>query len=120
MSVYDDLREVAGELMIEFGQGTITHIRRAVGPNTYTPENPGVGAITETVIKGVVRGVTFQYLRDTLVSSSDLLLTIPASAGIVPDTTDQFRINGENHAVVMVTAKPASGTTIVYDVVVRA
>jgi hypothetical protein len=120
MSVYDDLREVAGEILTEFSQGTITHIRRAAAPNVYTPENPGVGALTETVIVGVVKGVTSQYLRDTMIHASDLLLTIPASAGIVPDMLDQFRINDTNHAVVRITPKPASGTAVVYDVVVRA
>jgi hypothetical protein len=120
MSVYDDLREVAGEILTEFSQGTITHIRRAAAPNVYTPENPGVGALTETVIVGVVKGVTSQYLRDTMIQASDLLLTIPASAGIVPDMLDQFRINDTNHAVVRITPKPASGTAVVYDVVVRA
>lgn len=120
MSVYDDLREVAGEILTEFGQGTITHIERGAAPNTYTPENPGVGTLTETVVVGVVKGVTAQYLRDTMVNASDLLVTIPASAGIVPDMLDEFRINGQNHTVVMITAKPASGTAVVYDVVVRA
>lgn len=116
MSLYGDMQALAGNLLTEFNQGTL-----AIG--VYTPgggpaHDPDPPTYPETTFKGAVRGVSAQHLADTLIQSSDLIVTMPGG-GVVPKPADRILINGAYHAIVKIEPKPASGTVVAYRIFVR-
>ncbi len=118
MSIYDEMRVIAGELLTEFGQGGVVHQR--VVPGVGPPENPGVGVTVQTPLNEVVaKGVTAQFVDGSMILASDLELVIPASK-LQPTLRDTYLINGSTHTTVTIKPVPAVGTPVVYRVIVRA
>jgi len=117
MSIYDDLKQVAGEVISEFKQGNIKYISNGVGVGPI--DDPGAGIRKATSFDGVARGVSFKYVQQGFAVVSDLQVTLPASTGIVPVMQDGIEIDGINYKIVKILKKPAAGVTVVYVLIVR-
>ncbi len=116
MSIYDEMRVVAKEVLTEFKQGGIKYVRlnAAVGP----PDNPGVPSETSFVIDdGVARGVEYKYVDGTQVVASDGQITCGAPQQFTPNIKDYVEVGGQRHKIRRVTAIPPTGTPVAYTII---
>src|SRR5512139_704123 len=111
MTIYDDLRVIASEVLAEFQQGSVTLVRRTYGvPDPQTPWTPGdVTETTEYTLAAVVRGVKKQHVDGTLILASDLMVTCNADL-VEPLMSDVLKIDGVPHAIRRIEPIPAAGT----------
>lgn len=114
MSFYGDMQALAQDLLTEFDQGGLA---LAVFTAGGTPHSPTV-TYPETAFTGTVRGVTAEDMKDSLVQSSDLIVTMPGG-GLVPKGSDRVKIGGKLHSIVKIEPKPATGTVAAYLLVCR-
>lgn len=115
MSLYDDMRGIATELLAEFKQGSMVLLQYT--PASGPPHNPGKPTWARLPFNGTANGVSAYMLQDTLVRSSDRVVIVPAA--IVPAVKDRIEIDGVGYQVIKVTPKPAAGDPVVWQVVVR-
>lgn len=116
MSLYDDLKPVASQLLAEFKQGVITLINIAVSGAVDSPTN----VETTYPLSGTVRGVTYQYLKDSFVVASDLIVTVAVVDGVKPTSSDFIEIDGARHKIIKDISIPAAGTQVAWKFIVRA
>lgn len=120
MSIYDDLRQVSSDLHAEFKQGTISYVPMVVtaGARPDLPASSVKG--TPVSINSVARPVSTKYVDSTNVVMTDKQLSIP-NDGVSPEPMlgHFVRIDGVDHKIIMVMARPAAGTPINWTVVVR-
>lgn len=122
---YEEMKEVATELLSEF--------RQAVSYRTYSqtaPSNPWdkptIGTATNyNLIDAVVEGFAPQRVDGTLIQANDLNVTASASSfeayGLAPSLTGFFVISGREHRVLSIKPLPADGeNTLAYECHVRA
>ena len=115
MSLYDDMRGIATELLTEFKQGSMVLLQYT--PASGPPHNPGKPSWLRLPFNGTANGVSEYMLQDTLVQSSDRVVNMPAA--IVPTVKDRIEIDGVGYQIIKVTPKPAAGDPVVWQVVVR-
>ena len=115
MSLYDDMRGIATELLTEFKQGSMALLQYT--PASGPPHNPGKPSWLRLPFDGTANGVSAYMLQDTLVQSSDRIVNMPAA--IVPTVKDRIEIDGVGYQIIKATPKPASGDPVVWQVVVR-
>lgn len=120
MSIYDDLRNISSELHGEFKQGDVRYVPLVVTPGA-TPDRPATSAKgTPVLINSVVRPVSTKYVDGTTVVVTDKQLSIP-NDGVSP--TPQIghfvRIDGVDHSIIMIMARPSAGIAINWTVIVR-
>lgn len=116
MSFYHDMQAIAGSLLTEFDQGGLS--LGVYTPGGGPPHNPGEPTYPETPFKGAVRGVSAKNLSDSLIQSTDLVVTMPGGA-MTPKLSDRIKIGGLMHSIVKITPKPATGVIAAYEIVVR-
>jgi hypothetical protein len=105
---YDEMQEVATDLLTEFQQGQVSlkRVTTTPGENEWDPP-------TETSetwpLKAAVRTVSMKYVDGTLIIAGDRQVTFA-----VPDTTplltDLLAIDGKDHAMKDLRALPGAGT----------
>lgn len=117
MSIYDDFRTLAGELLREFDQGGISLMVYTAGSGPSY--DPGAPTYKSNSVNGVAKGVDAELLKDSLIQSSDKVVTIPASSGLAPKMEDRVKVGGKDHGIVKIITTPAAGTAVVYKLVVR-
>lgn len=115
MSFYDDMAEMAAGLLQEFDQGGLVLMRQV--PGNGPPHNPGPTTWVDKPFAGVAEGVTGEHLKDSLIQSSDLIVTMPGH--IHPTMTDKVQNAGQEYSIVKITPIPAAGTPAVYEVIIR-
>jgi hypothetical protein len=115
MSIYDELKPIAAELLKEFKQGVIKLKNIVVSGSADAPTN------TETVyeLDATVRGVTSEFLKDSFITSSDLIVTAAVVEGVTPSMNDLIEIDGVNYKIVKDMSLPAAGTKVVWKFIVR-
>lgn len=107
MSFYDEMQGVATELLTEFDQGGLAVV--SPGSSSGDPWNPQPGADVIRRFKGVLRGVSAQYVDGSLVLATDLQCTAPAFAdGHEPTLSDTLSNNGAILQIVKVERIPAA------------
>lgn len=115
-AIYKSFQDLAAALLRDFDQGGLSlKIEVRDGP-AYDPGEP----VSVKTIKftGTVRGVGASLLSDSLIQSTDLVVTMPGRMN--PKITDKCVINNKEHQIVKITGKPAAGTVSVWECVVRA
>ena len=117
MSIYDELRPVAAEILKEFKQGSIKLVRRVAGSGPI--DNPGAATETEIDLDAVAKGVTFRYVKDGFALATDLIVTSAAVDGITPTKNDFIDIDGTRYKIVEDISPPAAGTRVVWKFIVR-
>lgn len=122
MSIYDDMRAVASEVIGEFAQGSIVYIELQPQAGA-TPDAPLPPVPVEHPINGVTRPVEYKYVDGTQIVQSDEQFTIAAldaeSAGFTPDMKDHTTIDGRGAKIVGIKRIPAAGDPITFVIIVR-
>lgn len=119
MSIYDDLRDAAGELFTEFKQGTVQYVPIETTPGA-TPDRPGSTAKgTAITLTATAKPVSTKYVDGSRVIESDIEVTIPNDGKATPTMAGYIRIDGSDHKIISIMPKPAAGDPIVWAVIVR-
>jgi hypothetical protein len=120
MSIYDDLRSVSSELHAEFKQGVIQYVPVTVAAGAR-PDAPGTSVKGAPVtLNSVARPVSTKYVDSTSVVMTDKQLSLP-NDGVTPapQLGHCIRIDGVDHKIIMLMARPAAGTPITWTAIVR-
>lgn len=117
MSIYDDLRPVAAEILSEFKQGTIKLIQVTAG--TGAADDPGAPTETTTVLDAVVKGAPFKYVRDGFATVSDLMVTAAPLDDVTVTKNDFIEIDAIRYKIIEDVSAPAAGTRVVWKFLVR-
>lgn len=118
MSIYDDLRAVTSQVMSEFKQGTVYYVPVATvaGATPDAPASSGKG--TPVLINATVRPVSTNYVDGTHVVQTDKQVVVP-NDGTIPTMQGFVRIDGVDHKIIVIMARPAAGDPIAWTVIVR-
>lgn len=124
MTFYDEIRDVAVEVLAEFKQGAVTLTRTTLGASDpSTPWIPGAPTADVYELDAVVSGVTKKYIDGSLILASDLMVTASPRAthsdgtvveDIAPQQADIITVDGAVKAVKAVKPTPAAGTAAAY------
>lgn len=114
---YDEMADVASELIKEFNQGAIKYIEP--GEVTGPSFDPIYGEPTPYPVKATVRGVSQQYIQEGYISASDLQATVSVF-NVAPSISGTLEIDGKEHQIIQVDAIPASGTTVAWRIFCKA
>jgi hypothetical protein len=114
--IYTDLQSVAAGVLGEFKQGTVDYVEMT--PGAGPSDNPGEPTPTYHPINAVARGVSFKYVNNSDIVSSDLQLTMPGN-GVIPTMKGFIRVDGTQYKIVSVKPIPAAGTPVTYVVIFR-
>jgi hypothetical protein len=117
-SIYEELQPVATELMKEFKQGTINHIKITAG-TTGTEDNPGEPIETSTEVDATVKGVSFKFLQNGFSVVGDKIITVGVNSKISPSIGDFFEIDNERWKAVADISVPAAGTRVAWKFIIR-
>lgn len=112
MVFYDDMQDVATELLTEFNQGAMVYLEATPAANEWESDT-----YTETPFNGVATGVEQRYVSD-LVSSSDIKITA-AVFGVTPTSSGRIKIDGTERQIVQVQQIPAAGTPVSWIIFVK-
>ena len=115
MSFYDEMADMAADLLSDFDQGGISLLVYTDGGGS--PHNPLPPVYIDTPVNGVVEGVSAHHLADSLIQSSDLVLTIDGR--IKPKMQDRASMSGDVFTIIKIEATPATGVSAAYDVFIR-
>lgn len=112
MTFYDEMRDVATDLLGEFKQGTV-NLKRIIsipGPNPWDPptETPQTWPLS-----AAVSTVSTKYVDGTLILASDrqVIFAVPL---VTPLMTDTLVIDGNEFAMKDLRALPGAGTPVAY------
>lgn len=118
MSIYDEMRPVAADLLQEFDQGGLAlKVYRPGDDADDTPWSPGAPSWETVPFAGVVSGVTADNLADSLVQATDLKVVMPGK--MQPKMADRVVIGGADHQIIMIKRVPAAGVPIAWVALVR-
>lgn len=122
MSIYDDLRQVSSDLHRELKQGDVRYVPVVVTPyGNARPDLPASSALgTPVVINAVARSVSTKYVDGTNVVRTDKQLSLP-NDGVtpVPVLGHLIRIDGADHRIIQIMARPEAGEPVSWIVIVR-
>ena len=111
MSFYDEMAEVAVELLTEFGAGVI--ITRTSGGSINPVTGVEVAGSVQTFTpKGILKSYPDNLIDGTRITASDRMLIIDAS--VKPEITDTITVQGEEWPLQEITASNPAGTPLVY------
>jgi hypothetical protein len=125
MSIYDDMRGVASDLIGEFDQSKGTGEESdglwyvAVVPGTGPADDPGPSTPTRTKLDATARGVSFKYVDNSLILATDLQLTTPAREGFAPNMKGRIEMDGASYKIVAIHNVPPSGVTVTHRIFFR-
>ena len=114
--LYTRLQGTASKLMDKFQQGTVRYI--APGETTGPAYDPVIGPPTPYPVDATVRGVSQKYLQDGYITASDLQATLSVFE-VEPTNAGTLEIDGREHEIVEVHRIPASGTVLVWRLIIR-
>lgn len=117
MTIYDDLKPVAAELLAEFKQGTVKLIQLTEGDGPA--DDPGAPTETEYTLDATVRGAPFKYVRDGFVTAADMLVTAAPIDGVTVTKNDFIEIDGVRCKIIEDVSAPSAGTRVVWKFLVR-
>lgn len=117
MTFYDEMQNVASEVLKEFKQGAIKYVQ--IVPGNGPIDEPGPSTTVEVDVDAVAKGVSFKYVRDGLALATDLTVTIAYNASITPNMRDFISIDGVRYKIVEDISVPAAGSRVVWKFIVR-
>ena len=119
MSIYDEMRALASEIMPEFKQGDIRYVDITSDPGASPDE---AGTPVETVsaqLNATARPVSTKYVDGTHIVQSDRQVTVPNDGVATPDISGKMRIDGVDYKIIDIMPRPAAGDPITWAVIVR-
>ena len=117
MGFYDDMQDIASDVIGEFEQGTVGYVTLTPVAGA-TPDAPGTPTETVTTINATVSPVWTKHVDGTHVVVTDKMVVTPAGV-VTPDMDDQVRIDGVDHKIVRIRNIPEAGTAVVHHIIVR-
>lgn len=118
-TLYDDMQEIASQLLTKFQQGAIAYVRMTPVAGA-TPDAPAASTAASTVVNAVVRGVQYKFVQRGMAVATDLQVTIAGDAlASEPSMLDFVDIDGVRHKIVQIVRRPAAGTVVVWTLIVR-
>ncbi len=120
MSIYDEMRVIAQDVMSDedFKQGTIVYV--AITPGSGPADDPGAARETPYELAGgVARGVQFKYVDNSTIVASDLQVTFADTDDFTPEMTGFVTIDGVPHKIMRIVRKPAAGIAVAWTLIVR-
>ena len=119
MGFYDEIQDVASEVLAEFAQGVVTVTRPGgtiPGKNPWDPEI----VVEEQVftLSATVAAIGDEFIDGTTILATDRMVTA-AAFGDVPQVGDELAIDGKVVSIVKQMRVPAAGTLIVWRWIVR-
>ena len=125
MTFYDDMQNVAADVLKEFKQGVIKYVDVTSG--TGPADDPGEPTENEFTLDGAARGVKFKYVQNGFAVASDLQITSSLKAKnennadviLNPNMKGFISVDGESFKIVKILPKPAAGTPVAFVFIVR-
>lgn len=125
MTFYDDMQNVAADVLKEFKQGVIKYVD--VTPGTGPADDPGEPTENEFILDGAARGVKFKYVQNGFAIASDLQITSSLKAKnssgseviLNPNMKGFISVDDVKYKIVKILPKPAAGTTVAFVFIVR-
>jgi hypothetical protein len=110
MGFYDEMQEIASDLLSEFDQGGIYLVQIGAATGNPWETNPPIeGAPVK--LDGVAVGVSKRYVDKGLAVATDKQVTMAVIA-TEPTMKDYVKINGERLKIVHVAKIPEAGTPV--------
>lgn len=114
MGFYDEMQDMASELLAEFKQGSVQLRKLTAGASDPdTPWEPGTETTATYELDATVSRVQQKYVDGSLIIESDNQVTF-AVPEVVPDQNDILVIDGVEHSMKDLRAIPAAGTTVAW------
>lgn len=117
MTFYQEMQDVASEVLGEFKQGTIRYVK--ITPGNGPADNPGPSVPTYHDVDGAARGVSFKYIGQSGVVASDLQVTMNVRPDVTPDITGFVEGDGRRYKIIQVMTVPPFGVPIVHKIIFR-
>lgn len=119
MTFYEDMQNIATELLIEFKQGIIQYV--SITPGNGPAHNPGPPVIGApiTLIGAVARGAKYKYILKGQAIASDLQVTHSIQAGVDVKMDEIIIVDNVKYKVVHIEQKPASGVKVAETLIIR-
>lgn len=117
MTIYDDLQDVATEILTEFKQDTVQLVK--ITPGTGPVDDPGTPTETITDLQAVVKGASYKYQREGFCVAGDLEMTCAVVAGVTVTLNDFIIVDGKRLKILADVSVPASGTRAVWKFLLR-
>lgn len=119
MSIYDELRPIAAQVMDEFKQGDIRYITVTAAAGA-TPDQSGTPVETPSdQLSATARSVSTKYVDGTHIVQSDVQINMPNDGKATPTMTGKFSIDGVVYKIIEIMPRPAAGDPITWTVIVR-
>lgn len=118
MTIYDDMRAVAGEVFGEFKQGVVRYVRLTAQPGA-TPDDPGEPVQTPFPLNATVRPVSTKYVDGSHIVQSDRQIAMPNTGVIEPDMSGFVEIDGSHYKIIEIMPRPAAGRPVLWLLIVR-
>lgn len=117
MSFYDEMKQVAAEVLAEFAQGDVKYIHMV--PGSGPADDPGPATPTLYPINSAVSGAAFRYVQSGLALKTDFQVTVAGNLPVVPDQRGFVTVDGVTHKIVGIDKKPSAGPVVAYILIIR-
>lgn len=114
---YDEMRAVASDVFAEFKQGTIEYVTMQPAAGS-TPDDPGDPVVTVIPLNATAKPVSQRYVDGTHITGSEVEIAMP-NDGVTPQMTGFIRIDSVTHKIVRIMARPAAGTPVSFNLIVK-
>ena len=117
MSLSQEFQALATDLLSEFDERSGDRVIQL--ERTETTWNPTTGAPTLYPLLGTVLGVAKEYIDGTTILATDLTVRCGVF-DVEPDMSGKVIIDGKPHDIIRIMPKPAAGTTVAWELIIRA
>lgn len=117
MGFYDEMQEIASDLLNEFDQGGIYLVQIGAATGNPWATNPPIES-APIKLNAVASGVSKRYIDKGLAVATDKQVTI-AVPSVEPTMKDFLIINSERLKIVHVAKIPEAGTPVSYVLICR-
>jgi hypothetical protein len=127
MSLYDELQNVAADVLGEFKQGVIKYIE--VVPGSGPADDPGESTENEFTLDATANGVKAEYVQNGLAVAGNLQIVASVkglnssneTVDVIPsdDGNGFVTIDGVRYKVKKVLPKPAAGTPVAHILIIE-
>lgn len=117
MSFYDEMQQVAAEVLSEFSQGSVQYVH--IEPGAGPADDPGPATRVPYDINSAVSGAAFRYVQNGLALKTDLQVVVAGNLSVVPDMSGFVVVDGVTHKIVGIDKKPSAGPVVAYVLIIR-
>lgn len=118
MGFYDDMQDIATELLTEFNQGNISGTVVVSSGPAWKPTGNTPFSFD---FKGVAKGVSTKYIMRGLALEGDMEITVAVVPGMSPNDMPllTFNLDSGDYKVISFEQIPANGTPVAWKFIAR-